>query len=375
MSIIFSGLNGAKRRIIFLTTIVVLCFLAGMVGSYFAASFGYVIFGLDTVEEVTPDYNAKANVIIREAKNVVVMQNEQVKQIASTYQSSSLLIVQKNSKSDVFGAKYYNLNKPFAEALPMTSDGWLISNLRGKFKKDTFVPADYLLFDDNKKSYVIDKFIKDEKNGLYFLHIKTTDLKINKIIGITDDIIGSPVIAPNHDISILTANITNVGTKREISYSDEIVSDINLDRKIDQNYSVIYMFSGDLMGFVNQDGKIISADFLGSIVSSLLKFGSIKQTSLGLYCQDLRNLVPVDGKDGQEGCIVNNIGGPAITKLSPAEKFGIKAGDIILEINQEPLITSIPVALSRFLPGDKITLSVLRSGKTVNMDIVLAEKK
>lgn len=375
MSIIFSSLSGAKRRIIFITTVVTLSLFAGMVGSYFASSFGFVIFGLGTVNEITPDYNAGASVIIREAKNVVVMQNEQVHQTAKAYQENSLVIAKKIGKLQGGVDKFYNISKPFAEAMPLTSDGWLVTNLRGKFKKEVFKPTDYVLLDKNKNQFNIDRVIKDDKIGLYYLHIKTSDLKVYKNNDTAYDAIGSLVLASNHEGAVLTANVTNIAGNDSVDFSDKIDKQLLLDEKIDQNFSAILSLSNELMGYVNQDGQVIHASTLRLSMDSILKFGAIKRPSLGLYCQNLDRLVPVDGKITDEnGCIISNGKDIAVVQGGSAEKSGIKSGDVITSINQESIAHGLSDIVSRFLPGDKITLTVNRDGKQLIIEVTLSER-
>lgn len=372
MSIIFSSLNGAKRRAFFISLVVTLSLLAGMVGSYFASSFGFVLFGLGTVNEVTPDYNNKASVVIREAKNVVVMQNEQVQQTAASYQDNSLVIAKRIVKSQNPADKYYDLKKPFAEAMAVTSDGWLVTNLRGKLKKDIFKPVDYVILDRGKNQFNIDRVIKDDKNGLYFIHIKSSDLKVYKNNENAINSLGSLVVAANNEGIVLAANLSSVTNGSAFDFSDKADKQIVLNEKIDQNFSAILSLSSELVGFVNQDGQIVPANSIAASVNSILKFGAIKRPSLGVYCQDLNNLAAVDGKKVTiKGCLVFNGKDAAVVPGSPSDKAGIKNGDIITALNQEQVIGNLSDAILRFLPGDKITLTVDRAGKVQDVEIIL----
>lgn len=71
-----------------------------------------------------------------------------------------------------------------------------------------------------------------------------------------------------------------------------------------------------------------------------------------------------------------NNGEAAVTVGSGADKAGIKANDVILEINSEKITQDNKLAqiISKYNPGDKITLKVLRDGKEQNVDVVLGER-
>jgi S1-C subfamily serine protease len=69
-------------------------------------------------------------------------------------------------------------------------------------------------------------------------------------------------------------------------------------------------------------------------------------------------------------------GGPAVVPGAPAEKAGVKDGDIITAINGQRLDAthSLEDVLVRYSPGDEVTLSILRAGATVELKVTLATR-
>lgn len=71
-----------------------------------------------------------------------------------------------------------------------------------------------------------------------------------------------------------------------------------------------------------------------------------------------------------------NNGEPAVTADSAADKAGIKEKDVILEVNGEKITSdnSMQKIISKYNPGDKVTLKVLRAEKEIDIDVTLGER-
>jgi serine protease Do len=69
-------------------------------------------------------------------------------------------------------------------------------------------------------------------------------------------------------------------------------------------------------------------------------------------------------------------GEAAVVSGSPAEKAGLKEGDIILEFNGEKITTDNPLSkiIMKYNPGDKISLRILRNGQEKTVDVTLGER-
>jgi serine protease Do len=71
-----------------------------------------------------------------------------------------------------------------------------------------------------------------------------------------------------------------------------------------------------------------------------------------------------------------NQGEPAIFPGSPAEKIGLKEGDIILEFNGEKITPKNTLAkiIMKYSPGDRVILKVLREKKEKIFEVILSER-
>jgi S1-C subfamily serine protease len=64
---------------------------------------------------------------------------------------------------------------------------------------------------------------------------------------------------------------------------------------------------------------------------------------------------------------------PAVVAGSPAEQAGLKEGDIITDVEGKRIDGTSPVdeVLSQYKPGDTVTLTVLRDGQTIQVELTL----
>jgi S1-C subfamily serine protease len=70
-------------------------------------------------------------------------------------------------------------------------------------------------------------------------------------------------------------------------------------------------------------------------------------------------------------------GGEAVVPGGPADKAGIKEGDIILEVNKEKITPQnrLEEILAKYKVGDEIELKILREKKEIILKAILGEKK
>lgn len=107
------------------------------------------------------------------------------------------------------------------------------------------------------------------------------------------------------------------------------------------------------------------------IYESLVKTGKVVRGYLGIGIQDLNHdLAKSFGVKGSNGAVVTDV-----KEEGPADKAGIKQGDVILSyqgISVDDAVT-LQRAVTRSAVGSKATVKVLRDGHEQELSVTLAE--
>ncbi len=102
------------------------------------------------------------------------------------------------------------------------------------------------------------------------------------------------------------------------------------------------------------------------VMDQVLKYGKVRRSKIGVYIQPLTpELAKHFGV--RKGVLVAQV-----QKDGPADKAGIKPGDIIIAVNGKEVET--PNDLQRLImrnpPGTKVTITVIRNGKKKDIEVV-----
>jgi len=131
--------------------------------------------------------------------------------------------------------------------------------------------------------------------------------------------------------------------------------------------SQIYSRTGGYMGLA----FAIPIDVAANVKDQLLANGKVERGRIGVGIQEMNaQLAQSFGLERPQGALVTQVepGGPA-------EKAGLKAGDVILSFNGRPVQGSneLPPIVAATKPGSKATLEVLRDGKRQDIALTVGE--
>ncbi|MCL4184035.1 MAG: Do family serine endopeptidase [Burkholderiaceae bacterium] len=131
--------------------------------------------------------------------------------------------------------------------------------------------------------------------------------------------------------------------------------------------SQIYSRTGGYQGL----SFAVPIDVAVRVKDQILATGSVRHARLGVTVQELNQGLAESFKlDRPDGALVSDV-----APGSPAEKAGLRAGDVVLALNGKHIERSGDLAalVAKASPGDRVTLDVMRQGKRERLAAVLAE--
>ena len=112
-------------------------------------------------------------------------------------------------------------------------------------------------------------------------------------------------------------------------------------------------------------GFAICSNFAKQVADELIDNGSVNRSFIGISMQDIKDTLR-EQYDVDHGVLVREV-----IEGEAAEKAGIKPGDIITEVAGMPVKDSheLLMAVTKFKPGDKIKLDIVRDGKKMSITV------
>ena len=174
---------------------------------------------------------------------------------------------------------------------------------------------------------------------------------------------------------IISARNRQIGLTR---YEDFIQTDASINQG--NSGGPLFNLKGEVIG-VNtaiiapgQSGSIgigfaIPANAASNVIDQLIKFGETKRGWLGVRIQEVtKEIAEVEKLKKPEGALVASVG-----QGSPAEKAGIKAGDIILEFDGKKINTmkKLPNVVASTEVGKSVELKIWRNKKLISKRLTL----
>lgn len=119
-------------------------------------------------------------------------------------------------------------------------------------------------------------------------------------------------------------------------------------------------------------GFAIPVNMVDASMKQIIKSGKVSRGQIGVSIQDITPDLrkAFDLKNGQQGVLVSGV-----TQGSPAEKAGLKAGDVIMAINQRPTLSAgqLRSQIAILKIGDEVLVSVMRDDKPKEFKVKIAE--
>lgn len=267
----------------------------------------------------------------------------------------------------------------------LSADGYLLTNYHVIESASSIKATLY-----NGKSYDATLIGYDESNDIAVLKIDAEGLT-PVTLGDSDNLnVGDDVIAIGNPLGELTFSLTSGSVSalnREVTLSSNVTMNlIQTDCAINSGNSggALFNLYGEVVGITNakysgSSGSGASIDNIGfaipinsvrSIVDSIIEKGYVTKPYIGVMVSDV-------GEESTKYGLPEGAAVVSVTEGGPAEKAGIKANDIITEVNGKAISgkSDLSAVISEHAAGDKLTLSIYRQGETLSVTVEIGEQQ
>jgi serine protease Do len=172
---------------------------------------------------------------------------------------------------------------------------------------------------------------------------------------------------------IISARNRSIGLSR---YEDYIQTDASINSG--NSGGPLFDMNGDVIGIntaiLGRSGSIgigfsIPSNSAKIVIDQLIEFGETKRGWLGVRIQDVtKEIADIEKLDEPRGALV-----ASVAENSPSDKGGVKAGDIILEFDDEKIkeMRELPMIVAKTKVGKKVKVKIWRNKKEIIKTITL----
>ena len=360
-----------------LLLLLVVCFTAGLGGAW--------------VQNQMSDQSVTTIRRGEDGNRIVTAQEQDIAGVASKVSPSVVSIVTKNESRSIYGNP--QTQQGAGTGIIVSRDGYILTNkhvVQGS-STVTVVTSDGSSYDNAR---VVGT---DPLNDLAFLKISgVNNLTVAELGDSSSLRIGQSVVAIGNALGQYKNTVTSgivSGTGRSVTASaddgennTETLTDlVQTDAAINPGNSggPLVNIAGQVIGIntaiaseANGVGFSIPINAAKGLLKGVLANGKVERAYVGVnYLTITPEIAKEFNLPVKQGAYVHaSDNQSAIVNGSPAEKAGIKNDDIITKVNDIDVGDKGSVAslVAEYAPGDKITLTILRDGKTQTVDVMLA---
>lgn len=337
---------------------------------------------------------SKINIPTISTQKITVEESSAIIDATNKVSSSVVSITLKSTAQNIFGQTYETSGA--GTGFVITSDGLILTNKHVVSDSS----ASYTVTTYDGKSYDATIQSTDPVYDLAVIKIDAKNLPV-VVLGDSDDLkVGQWVVAVGNALgqfdNTVTAGIVSA-KNREITASDmtggssETLNNlIQTDAAINSGNSggPLVNLAGQVVGIntaVASDaqgiGFAIPINTAKTAIDSIKSSGRIIRPYLGVrYVEITSAIAKSNSLSVDYGAWVkagSGLNSPAVVSGSPADKAGLKAGDIILEVDGTKIDenNSLLTLIQKYNVGDTVTLKILSGSDTKEVKVTLEESK
>ena len=284
-----------------------------------------------------------------------------------------------------FGEMFKDFERPTERKASSLGSGFIIDT-KGTVVTNNHVisGADDILVRIGDKEYKAKVIGADPYMDIAVLKIETKDQFKPVNFGDSDKArVGDWAVAIGNPFGLggtVTAGIISA-RNRDINltrYDDFIQTDASINQG--NSGGPLFNLKGEVIGIntaiiaPGQSGSIgigfaIPANAAANVIEQLIKFGETKRGWLGVRIQEVtKEIAEVEKLKKPHGALVASVG-----ENSPADKAGIKAGDIILNFDGKKIDTmrTLPKVVATTEVGKSVELKIWRNKKLISKRLIL----
>ena len=284
-----------------------------------------------------------------------------------------------------FGEMFKDFERPTERKASSLGSGFIIDT-KGTVVTNNHVisGADDILVRIGDKEYKAKVIGADPYMDIAVLKIETNDKFKPVNFGDSDKArVGDWAVAIGNPFGLggtVTAGIISA-RNRDINltrYDDFIQTDASINQG--NSGGPLFNLKGEVIGIntaiiaPGQSGSIgigfaIPANAAANVIEQLIKFGETKRGWLGVRIQEVtKEIAEVEKLKKPHGALVASVG-----ENSPADKAGIKAGDIILNFDGKKIDTmrTLPKVVATTEVGKSVELKIWRNKKLISKRLIL----
>ncbi len=238
----------------------------------------------------------------------------------------------------------------------------------------------------DNRTFVAKLVGSDRPSDLAVLKIEAKDLPVLPL-GDSDRVrVGDVVLAVGNPLGIgqtVTAGIISAKGRStglsDGSFEDFLQTDASINRG--NSGGALVNTTGELIGVNSQIlspsggsigiGFAIPSNMARVVMDQLVTTGKVRRGMIGVTIQSITpDLAASLNLPAARGALVSSV-----SPGGPGEKAGIRSGDVIIAINDQPIVdsNSLRNTVARTAPGTSITVTLLRDGREQKFNVTLAE--
>ena len=284
-----------------------------------------------------------------------------------------------------FGEMFKDFERPTERKASSLGSGFIISaNGTVVTNNHVIAGADDIIVRVGDKEYKAKVIGADPYMDIAVLRIETKDQFKPVSFGDSDKSrVGDWAVAIGNPFGLggtVTAGIISA-RNRDINltrYDDFIQTDASINQG--NSGGPLFNLKGEVIGIntaiiaPGQSGSIgigfaIPANAAANVIDQLIKFGETKRGWLGVRIQEVtKEIAEVERLKKPQGALVASVG-----ENSPADKAGIKAGDIILNFDGKKIdaMRTLPKVVASTEVGKSVELKIWRNKKLISKRLTL----